>query len=223
MRKLVVLLVLVAALVCAVAYSGVLQVPVLSGLMGTDHARDLGEADADPAAYAALVKDLGLGFTSPGEHYTFSSVHTFAGSVALDATLSEGTVMAIREFNAPAPGIDDVHVRFHNGSLETSAMVDLAPYGYPLSGPVYARATVTVTGPRSISVSVSDLAFGNVPVPGDVAAQAETAINAYLATRLVGIDGLAIDSLAFTEGGVAFSGTVPQSYGAGVPKVGDLP
>ena len=48
-------------------------------------------------------------------------------------------------------------------------------------------------------------------------------MNAYLATRLAGIDGLKIDTLAFQEGGVRFAGTLPKTYGAAAPKAGDLP
>jgi len=224
MKKLLgLVLVLAIVAVGAAAWSGVVQVPVVSHALGMDHARDLGAAPADATAYAAWSKQLGLAFSSPDANYTFASKHTFAGTVKLDGTVPEGTLTGMREFGNPAPGISDVHVRFHAGSMETSAIVDLAPYGYPLSGPVYARAAVTVTGPRTVSVSVSSLTFGNITVPSDIAAKAQDAINSYLATRLATIDGLSIKHLAFVDGAVDFTGTVPKSYGADIPAKGTLP
>jgi hypothetical protein len=222
--RLVVLLVVVVAIVAsAAAWLGVVQVPVVSSLVGMDKAPSLGAQTADPGAYAAIVKANGITFSSPEANYTFASKHTFSGSFAYKGTMPEGTILAIHEFGAVAPGIRDVTIHFHDGSADAAAFMDLAPYGYPVAGPVKTTFRVTVTSPRSVKVTIDALTFGRVGVPADIAAKAQDAVNTYLATRLATIDGLKIDGLAFVNGGVSFAGTLPQTYGAATPKAGDLP
>ncbi len=222
-RLVVVLLVVVLAAAGVAAWLGVVQVPIVSSALGMSSARDLGAPAPDDAAYAAWTRELGVQLPSPAENYTFSSPHSFSGSVAVDATIPEATILAIREFQTDTPGLSDVSVRFHDGSAEASAFIDLAPYGYPLSGPVYASFGVTVAGPQRVTVAIDALEFGRLGVPADILATAESAINDYLADRLPLVDGLAIETLAFEEGAVRFKGTVPTTYESGPPEPGTLP
>ncbi|HYO42228.1 MAG TPA: hypothetical protein VES19_03445 [Candidatus Limnocylindrales bacterium] len=222
-RLVIVLAVLALIVAVGVSFAGVMQVPVLSGVFGTNAPRDLGEPAPNQAGYDAIVAVYGIEMPSPEENYTFASKHTFSGSVDVNQTFTEGEVMAIREMGNPAPGISDVHVRFHDGSAEVAAMVDLAAWGYPLSGPVYGTWSVEVTGPQALSVSIASLEFGRVPVPSDLAAQAENAINSYLSSRLPQVDGLAIESLELREGGIHYTGSLPLTYEAEPPAAGQLP
>ena len=222
--RLVVVLAVLAVLVGgAAAWMGVVQVPLLSSAFGMDRPADLGAAKPDIAAYEAFVKKHGLTHTSPDANYTLASKHTFAGSYALDEVIPEAVILATRTLRGNAPSLHDVTVRFHDGSAEAAAFVDLAPYGYPLAGPVRASFRVAVTGFRSVQVSIDSLEFGRIGVPKDILAKAQAGVNAYLATRLEGIDGLRIDEFAFEEGGVRFAGTLPRTYGSDAPKAGDLP
>jgi hypothetical protein len=227
MRALVRLVVVVAVLAVIVggvaAWAGVVQVPVLSGAFGMDRPADLGAAKPDIAAYEAFVTKHGLVHTSPDANYTLASKHTFAGSYALDAVIPEAVILATRTMRGNAPSFHDVTVRFHDGSAEAAAFIDLSPYGYPLAGPVRTAFRVVVTGPRSVKVSIDSLQFGRIGVPGDILARAQDGVNAYLATRLAEIDGLRIDAFTFQEGGVHFAGTLPKTYGAAAPRAGDLP
>lgn len=222
--RLVVVLAVLAVLVGgAAAWMGVLQVPVLSASIGMDRPRDLGSAQADPAAYAAFSSRLGVKLPSPAANYSFSSRHVFSGSVAVDETIPEATILAIREFQTDTPGLRDVSIRFHAGSAEAAAFIDLAPYGYPLSGPIYTTFRVAVAGPRRVTVALDALDFGRLGVPGDIRARAEDALNDYLATRLAQIDGLKVGTLAFREGAVQFAGTLPTTYEASPPEPGAMP
>jgi len=222
--RLVVVIAVIAVIAGGVgAWLGVIQVPVVSAAFGMDRPADLGAAKPDVAAYDAFVKQHGLVHTSPDANYTLASKHTFAGSYALDEVIPEAVILATRTLRGNAPSFHDVTVRFHDGSAEAAAFIDLAPYGYPLAGPVRTAFRVAVTGPRSVTVSIDSLSFGRIGVPGDILARAQDGVNAYLATRLAGIDGLRIDALAFEEGGVRFAGTLPKTYGSETPKAGDLP
>lgn len=223
MRLAIVLAVLALIVAVGVSFAGVVQVPILSGAFGTNAPRDLGEAAPDSAGYDAVVATYAMEMPSPEENYTFASKHSFSGSVDVDQTFTEGQVMAIREMSNPAPGISNVHVRFHDGSAEVAAMVDLAGWGYPFSGPVYGTWTIGVNGPQAVDVSVSSLEFGKVPVPADIAAQAESALNSYLASRLPQVDGLSIETVELREGGIHYAGSLPQAYEAEPPAAGQLP
>jgi hypothetical protein len=222
--KVVVVLAVLAVLVGgAAAWMGVVQVPLLSSAFGMDRPADLGAATPDVAAYDGFVTKHGLTHTSPDANYTLVSKHTFAGSYALDEVIPEAVILATRTLRGNAPSLHDVTVRFHDGSAEAAAFVDLSPYGYPLAGPVRTAFRVAVTGPRSVQVSIDSLQFGRLGVPADILARAQDGVNAYLATRLAGIDGLRIDAFTFQEGGVHFAGTLPKAYGAAAPRAGDLP
>ena len=222
--RVVVVLAVVAMLAgTAAAWMGVLQVPVLSAAFGMDRPRDLGSAQPNPAAYAALASRLGLTFPSPAVNYSFSSHHAFSGHVAVDETVPESTLLAIREFQTDTPGLRDVSVRFHAGSAEAAAFIDLAPYGYPLSGPVYTSFRLAVAGPRRVNVTLDALDFGRLGVPADIRARAEDALNGYLETRLAQIDGLKVATLAFHDGAVEFAGTLPTTYEASPPQPGGMP
>jgi len=222
-KLLVALLVLLVLGVLAASCTGVVHVPVLSSALGMEKAADLGEQPADVAALATLQKQLGVTTPSPKENYTLASQHSFSGSVPLDQTVSEATVMALPEVSQPAPGISDVHIRFHDGYVETSAMVDLAPWGYPVSGPVDATWHLDVTGPQSATVSFDSLKLGAFGAPDFVVTKAEDAINGYLATRLPQITGLDMQKITFVEGGIDYAGSVPKTYEAAPPVAGQLP
>jgi hypothetical protein len=222
-RIVVVLAVLAALAGGAAAWMGVIQVPILSAQFGMDRPRDLGSAQADAAAYAVLSQRLGVKLPSPAANYSFSSRHEFSGSVAVDETIPESTILAIREFQTNVPGLRDVSIRFHEGSAEAAAFIDLNPYGYPLSGPVYTSSSFVVAGPKRVTVALGALDFGRLGVPADIRARAEGALNGYLATRLAQIDGLKIGTLAFHEGAVEFAGTLPTTYAASPPQPGAMP
>ena len=219
----VLVLVLGTAGVAAAAWSGIVQVPVLSAAFGVDQPRSLGGQPADPTGYQAWAAKLGIERPSPAGNYTFNSSHRFSGTVAISETIPASVLLGIPEFSNPSPDVRDIHMAFHNGYAETSAMVDLAGYGYPFSGPVFFRWTPTVTSARGVTVALADVTFGNIAVPADIAKQASQAVNDYLSSRLSQVSGLDINVLQVVEGGVHFEGTVPQVYEADAPAAGQLP
>jgi hypothetical protein len=222
-KLLIAILVLFVLGVLVAACTGAVHVPVLSSALGMDKAASIGEQPANAAALKSLQAQLGVTTPSPVENYTLASKHTFSGSVPLDQTVPEATVMALPEVSQPAPGISDVHIRFHDGYVETSAMVDLAPWGYPFSGPIDATWHLDVTGPQAATVKFDSLKFGAFGVPGFIVTKAEDAINGYLATRLPQMTGLDMQKITFVEGGVDYAGSIPKTYEAAPPVAGQLP
>ncbi len=224
MRKvLVALLILLVLGILVAACSGVARVPLVSSAFAMDKVADLGGEPADAAAYAALKQDLGIETPSAQENYTLGSRHDFSGSVELDQTIPEGAVMAIPEVSQSSPAVSDVQIRFHDGYVQTSAMVDLAAWGYPISGPIDATWHLDVTGPQAATVQIDSLKYGMFGVPDFLVTQAEDAINGYLATRLPQVTGLDMQQVTFVEGGIDYAGSIPQVYEAGPPAAGQLP
>jgi len=223
-RKLLLAIAIIVVLgVLIGACSGAVKVPVLSSALGMDKAVDLGGQTANVAAYAELKQQLGIETPSATENYTLASKHSFSGSVPLNQTLSEGEVMAIPEVAQPAPGISDLQIRFHDGSVETSAVVDLKAMGYPISGPIDATWHLNVTGPQAATVQIDSLKYGMFGIPDFLKSKAEDAINSYLATRLPQVTGLDMQKLTFVEGGLNYAGSIPKTYQADPPVAGQLP
>jgi hypothetical protein len=222
-RLVIVLAVLALVVVGGLGFAGVIQVPVVSSLAGMDKPRDLGGETVSEAAYQAFLEAHGFKLPSPAANYTLNSAHTFSGSVPLDEVIGEAEINSMGEVRNGSPAFRDISMQFHDGYAETSAMVDLSGFGYPVSGPVYLKWAITVNGPKSVTVDLQTVEYGRVPIPADLAKTAEDALNSYLAGRLLTIDGLSVETFTLEEAGIQFKGTLPETYEAGVPTAGQLP
>jgi hypothetical protein len=224
MRKLVAVVVALAVVVGAstgvAAWSGVVQVPVVSGVFGMDHARDLGMKQ-DRQAFEDFCLQFGIERPSAPANYTLSSPHHWSGGVQVDGVLTEAALGSLREFNSPNPYLSGINFRIHPGYVEMAAFVKGIP-GYPFSGPVYGKFSIERTSPKSVSVNISSLQFGNIGVPGNYIDQARTEIGTYLNASIVRA-GISIDALDLREGGIYFKGTWPKTITADAPVNGQVP
>ena len=218
-RLLVVILGVVVAAVVAVSWLGLTQVPVLSAAFGMDHARNL-VMPSDRAAFESFCDQYGITRPSPAENYTLSSKHHWSGSVAVDGTISEAALGSLREFTTANSHFSQVQFRIHEGYVELAAFVNVP--GYPISGPVYGQFSISRTSPKSVAIDISQLDYGRVGVPGDIADQARTALDAYVNKTIVEA-GITIDSLELREGGIYFKGTWPKTITADPPNPADVP
>jgi hypothetical protein len=218
-RLLVGLVGVAAALVLAVSWLGLAQVPVLSAAFGMDHARDLG-MPSDRADFEAFCDQFGITRPSPVENYTLSSAHHWSGGVHVDGVLSEAAIGSLHELNTPNAHFNHIQLRVHKGYVELAAFVSVP--GYPVSGPTYGHFSIARTGPKSVAVSISQLDFGRVGVPGNVVDQAETALDTYLNKTIVEA-GITIDAVDLREGGIYFKGTWPKTITADPPTEADVP
>jgi hypothetical protein len=224
MRKLIVLVVVLAVIVgaplSAAAWSGVVQVPVVSGVFGMDRARDLG-MQQDRQAFEDFATQFGIERPSAPANYTLASPHHWSGAVQVDGVITEAALGSLREFNSENPYLSGINFRIHPGYVEMAAFVKGIP-GYPFSGPVYGKFSIQRNGPKSVSVNISSLQFGNIGVPGNYIDQAKTEIGTYLNTSIVKA-GISIDSLELREGGIYFKGTWPKTVTADPPASGQVP
>jgi hypothetical protein len=94
--------------------------------------------------------------------------------------------------------------------------------GYPISGPVYGKFSISRTSSKSVAIDISQLDFGRVGVPGNVVDQARTAIDTYVNATIVEA-GISIDALELREGGIYFKGTWPKTITADAPNPDAVP
>jgi hypothetical protein len=203
--------VIVAAV--AVSYLGVVQVPILSSAFGMDHPRDL-HMVKDSAALNNFSQKWGIELPSPTQNYTLGSKHHFSGSVQVDDTISEGALAALPEYSAANKTVSQIQFRVHEGFMEMSAFVNVP--GYPASGPMYAKFSISATNSRTVAVDFSQVDFGRVGVPNAAIDTVRTTLNTYL-NQKINEAGIKIDTLALHEGGIRFKGTWPKAITADPP------
>jgi hypothetical protein len=207
------------ALVIAVSWLGLAQVPVMSAAFGMDHARDLG-MPSDRAAFESFCDKYGITRPSPAANYTLSSKHHWSGSVDVDGEISEAALGSLREFTTANSHFSQIQFRIHDGYAEIAAFVNVP--GYPISGPVYGQFSITRTSPKSVSLDISRLEYGRVGVPGDIVNQARTALDGYVNMTIVEA-GITLDKLELREGAIYFKGTWPKTITADPPNPADVP
>jgi hypothetical protein len=219
MRKMIVvvslaLVVMVAVPVGVAAWSGVVQVPVVSAVFGMDHARDLG-IQPNPAALQAVLTKYGIERPSNAANYTFESRYHWSGSVHIDGVITESALAALPELSSENPYVSGLNFRIHRGYIAVAAFVKGIP-GYPFSGPAYGHLAIALKSPTSVSVAISQLGFGNLGVPGNLVEKAEAEISSSL-DRWIARTGISIQAVELREGGIYFKGTLPKTISADPP------
>jgi hypothetical protein len=218
-RLLIVLGVIVIVAAVAVSWVGVAQVPVLSAAFGMDKPRDL-QMVQDRAAFNDFCAKWGIERPSAPANYTLSSKHHWSGSVAIDDTISEKAIASLREFNTSNAHFSQIQFRIHQGFVAMSAMVNVP--GYPISGPMYGEFSIARTSDRTVAISIKDLEFGRIGVPGNVLDTVKTSLDTYMNKTMLEA-GITIDTLQLQEGAINFKGTWPKTITADPPSGSDIP
>jgi len=195
-----------------IAATGLVQIPVLSSLLGTDKPRDLG-VRADPELFTALLAKENVAISGDPSDYDLSANIRYGTAKPMDATLSseELTSMMQATNNAKGP-LKNMQVRLlDNNEMEMSANADLEKLGYPIKGPIYLKGTFTKGSASSVSILVKEGSFGLMPVPADVLSQAQDGIEQAVNSQLADMPGLRIDTLSVDDGKLHFTGSFPST------------
>lgn len=174
---------------------------------------DLGVKYTEATYDEAVAKKAGVFVNDKGSLY-FGSKFRTEGSKRIEQTFSDAEISAIQNYSNSTKGpFRDVQIKFHgDGSVEASGIV-LDPR-IKIPGPVYVKGTLWNTGPRSFDIAVQDLKVGDYDVPAPIVAQAKGEFIGYVNNILAGIDGLKVEKVEIQEGGVKFTGDVPEKvYG----------
>ena len=211
-KKIVAVVLTLCIIMTVIAATGVFYVPGFSEVLGTNKPRDLG-VKADPAKFNALLAREKVKLNGPASDFDLTANIRYGQAAPMDATVTseELTSMMQATNNAKGP-LKNMQVKLgSNNQLEMSANADLQKFGYPVSGPIYLKGTLEKAGSGSVKMSVTEGAFGLIPVPADTLKQGEDGIEQAVNRQLSAMPGMRIDTLDIENGQLHYTGAFPQS------------
>ena len=130
------------------------------------------------------------------------------GTVSISDNFSDAEISAIQNGANSANGpFRDVQIHFiGDGQVEGSGFIS-----HPqVNAPVYAKGSITNTGPKSFSVDLKGLEVGGTAIPSLLYGTIESRFNEYVNGILSEIEGLNVKNVEIKDGSVFFEGDVPQ-------------
>ena len=211
-KKIIAIVLSLCIVMTVIAATGVFYVPGFSEALGTNKPRDLG-VKADPAKFQALLARENVQLNGNPADFDLTATIRYGQAVPMDASVTseELTSMMQATNNAKGP-LKNMQVKLgNNNELEMSANADLNKFGYPVNGPVYLKGNLEKAGTGSVKMTVTEGAFGLVPVPADVLKQGEDGLEQAVNRQLSAMPGLTIDTLSIQDGQLHYAGNFPKS------------
>ncbi len=211
-KKIIAIILSLCIVMTVIAATGVFYVPGFSEALGTNKPRDLG-VKADPAKFQALLSRENVQLNGNPADFDLTANIRYGQAVPMDASVTseELTSMMQATNNAKGP-LKNMQVKLgNNNELEMSANADLNKFGYPVNGPVYLKGKLEKSGTGSVRMTVTEGAFGLVPVPADLLKQGEDGLEQAVNHQLSGMPGLTIDTLTIQNGQLHYAGNFPKS------------
>lgn len=208
------LLLLITAVVLLIAASGLIQIPLLSHLLGTDKPRDLG-VEYDPTLFDSLLKEKNITLTAHKTRYCLECRIIYSEPAPLDVSLNSAQLTSyLRSTNDELGVFKQLQVKLGDGNmLEASAMVDLRRYGYSWNGPLYARGWLYGRGNR-VNLVLDRGEAGILPVPKDYAEKGVEELENAINNHLAWMPGLTIEELSIEDGVLHYKGNFPRKIEA---------
>lgn len=211
-KKIIAVVLSLCIILSVIAATGVFYVPGFSEALGTNQPRDLG-VKADPAKFSALLARENVNLNGKASDFDLTANIRYGPVAPMDATVTseELTSMMQATNNAKGP-LKNMQVKLgSNNQLEMSADADLQKFGYPVKGPIYLKGKLEKASSGSVRMTVSEGAFGLVPVPADILKQGEDGLEQAVNKQLSSMPGMRIDSLSIDNGQLHYAGAFPQS------------
>lgn len=198
-----------------VAASGLYTIPWLTKALGADKPRDFGIVASEKLFTDQLVEQQ-IKLTAPYEQYCLTCNLVYSDPAPMNITLdSEELTSYLQITNQSLGPLKNIQIKLGDDNFaETSAWIDLTPYGYDLKGPVYMAGSFSVASPQSISFDIETAKIGMLPVPAEYMVKAETELNKLVDTQLDKMSGLKIDTLEVSAGTLLFQGNFPHTISA---------
>ncbi|MBP2030300.1 hypothetical protein J2755_001234 [Methanohalophilus levihalophilus] len=204
--------VIIIGLLTVVAASGMIHVPVLTSLLGTDEARDLG-VEIDYALFDEMLEDQGIVLNDEISDFTLTSEILYSDAAPMDLSLTSSQLSSYLQATNNEGPLKDIQVKLGtDNQAEMAAYVDLADLGYDFKGPVYASGTFEKASDSSINIEIDDAKVGLLPLPGGTAEQAEEELENLINDHLAKMPGLQIDELEVVDGNLNFEGDFPTTF-----------
>lgn len=211
-KKVIAVALSLCIILSVIAATGVFYVPGFSEALGTNKPRDLG-VKADPAKFSALLARENVKMNGQASDFDLTANIRYGQAVPMDATVTSEELTSLMQATNNAKGpLKNMQVKLgSNNQLEMSADADLQKLGYPVKGPIYLKGTLEKAGTGSVKMTVSEGAFGLVPVPADILRQGEDGLEQAVNKQLSSMPGMRIDSLSIENGQLHYAGAFPQS------------
>jgi len=201
------LIVIIVIVAVAVSATGVYAVPGLSNIFGMNKPKDLG-VKYTAQDLISLEQKIPLKITgTPVDYAATSSDKIFSGQIHADTNRTSGEMTAwINRFQGTNPPVKDVQVKFIEGGMEISGMLNVYA-----KAPVYVKVMVSQTSSHSVALTIDQAKFGLISVPAKYVKQAQEWFQKKINARMAGIPGYSIDKLEYHEGYSYFKGTYPAT------------
>jgi hypothetical protein len=194
-----------------VAASGLVNIPILTSVLGTDEAKDLG-VEVDPAIFNQMIEDNGITLKSPVSEYQFTSNIQYSDPAPMDITLSSSQLSSYLQSTNNEGPVKQIQVKLgDDNEAEMSAYVDLKEYGYDFKGPVYASGRFEKDSDSTVRMEIYEAKVGMLPIPDDSAAKGEQAFEDLINSNLAKMPGLNIETLEIQDGQLHFDGDFPKT------------
>jgi hypothetical protein len=204
----------VLAGVFLVAGSGLYTIPWLTKALGADKPRDFGIVASEQLFINQLTEQQ-IKLTAPYEQYCLTCNLVYSDPAPMNIVLnSEQLTSCLQITNQSLGPLKNIQIKLGDDNFaETSAWIDLTPYGYDLKGPVYMAGSFSVVNSQSISFDIETAKMGMLPVPAEYLVKAEVELNKLVDTQLDKMPGLKIDTLEVSAGTLLFQGDFPHTIG----------
>lgn len=189
-----------------IASSGLYSIPVLSSLLGADRPANLGvtyTAQDVASAEAKLLSNFG----GTNEEYSIFANKTYQGSKEVSQTVTSAELTGFANTYVKDNDLfSDLQLKVRDGGMEVSLHVK--PY---INAPVYIAGDITKASEKGIALDLTSLKVGHLPIPGNIVQQVEDFAERVINDRMQEVTGFSIETLEFTDGGIVFAGTHPES------------
>jgi len=193
------------------AASGMVYVPGLTELMGTDEAVDLG-VEVNPVIFDELIEEQGVTLNDPVSAYTLTSNIQYSDTSPMDMSLSSSQLSSYLQATNNDGPLKDIQLKLgNNNQAQMSAYIDLNEMGYNFRGPVYAEGSFEKVDDSSIQVDISSAKVGLLPIPESSTVQGEEEIENLINSHLAKMPGLNIETLEVEDGNLNFKGDFPRT------------
>ena len=207
-----VILLLIGGILTLAAASGMVKVPLLSSLLGTDKPKNL-IGNVDPNLYKDTLVRGNITLTDEADKYCLTCDIVFEDSSPMDITLSSAELSSLLQATNNNLGpLKEIQVKLNNDNqLEASAYLDLENYGYDFSGPVYAVGSIFKNDASGIAVEIQRIEVGILSIPEEYLEKGEDGLNVLINSHLAKMPDLKIDSLEISDNALHFKGDYPKT------------
>ncbi|MEA1985061.1 MAG: hypothetical protein U9N13_05355 [Euryarchaeota archaeon] len=203
--------VVVVGLLTIVAASGMVYIPALTEILGTDKPVDLG-VEVDPILFNNIIEEQGMDFKDPVSDYQLTSNIVYSDTSPMDVSLSSSDLSSYLQATNNEGSLKDIQVRLgDDNQAEMSAYIDLNDLGYDFKGPVYAEGSISKASDNSIKIDINSAKVGLLPLPEGSTEQGAQELEKLINSHLAKMPGLNIETLEISDGKLDFNGDFPRT------------